>query len=106
MRRSEPWWRESKNAWYCEIDGRQRSLGKEKAEAWRRFYRIMSDEGLAEPADLTVAVALDNYLEYCLRFPRNTYRNRKQSFQRFLTRLGRNLKVSELKTHHLQRFLD
>jgi hypothetical protein len=33
MRQPQPWFRTSKNAWYVEFDGRQRSLGRHPENA-------------------------------------------------------------------------
>jgi hypothetical protein len=38
----EPWYRESKRAWFVCINGKQHRLGKHKEEAHRRFHLLMA----------------------------------------------------------------
>jgi hypothetical protein len=40
----EPWYRESKRAWFVCINGKQHRLGKHKEEAHRRFHLLMAGE--------------------------------------------------------------
>jgi integrase len=40
----QPWFRESKQAWYVCIDGRQRRLSKDRDEAFRRYHLLMAGE--------------------------------------------------------------
>jgi integrase len=63
----KPWFRNGKGCWYVCVGGRQVNLGKDKAEAFRRFHRLMADAGQAPPAEggepLTIAELVERYLE-------------------------------------------
>jgi len=81
---SKPFWRESKGAYYCWIDGRQRSLGKKKNAAWDRYRALIADRDAGKVTkDWTVRQCLDHYLEHAQSMKPNTYRNREQVFARF-----------------------
>src|SRR4051794_26244828 len=81
---SKPFWRESKQAYYCWIDGRQRSLGKKKNAAWDRYRQLIADRDAGKATkDWTVRQCLDHYLDHARLMKPNTYRNREQVFARF-----------------------
>jgi integrase len=86
MRRanSKPFWRESKGAWYCWIDGHQRSLGPKKQLAWGKYRELLEEKKeAARSQDWTVRQCFDYYLEHAASFKANTLRNRRQTLDRF-----------------------
>ncbi len=84
---SKPFWRESKQAWYCWIDGHQRSLGPKKNLAWGRYRELLEKkEAAARTTALSVRQCFDYYLEHAAGFEPNTLRNRQQTFEAFLHR--------------------
>ena len=64
MREPKPFWRSSKQAWYLQINGRQRSLGKDKKKAWERYHQIMAEVEPIEPSKATVAELFEIYLDW------------------------------------------
>ena len=44
----EPWWRERLGAWYVTIGGKQRRLGKDRAEAFALWHRLMAEAAEAK----------------------------------------------------------
>ena len=82
MRHPKPWFRQSRRAWFVEIDGRQHFLGKHPAEAppfkkrngkWAppaairdSFYKLLAFDPVRPPAltALSVAVLCDLFLRY------------------------------------------
>lgn len=59
MRHPEPWYRESKDAWFITLGGRQKRLAKgkdNKQAAYEAFYALMAADGQLPPAkELTLA---------------------------------------------------
>jgi integrase len=59
----KPWFRESRNAWFVEIDGKQHNLGSDKEEALRQFHSLMAQT--PEKASTgSIAALLDAFLVY------------------------------------------
>jgi integrase len=110
MHQPKPWFRASKNAWYVQIGRRQVSLGKDEAEAHRRFYRLMAEEGLDQArrpaADIQVAVLCDLYLDHSRRHHAPaTYEWYRAYLQDFCDRYG-GLGVAALRPLHVTRWLE
>jgi integrase len=62
----KPWYRRSKGRWYVCIDGRQVNLGKDKAEAFRRFHRLMAGSEQAGPATTAQSLPVSELAEQYL----------------------------------------
>jgi integrase len=110
MHQPKPWFRASKNAWYVQIGKRQVCLGKDEAEAHRRFYRLMAEEGLDQvrrpTAEIQVAVLCDLYLEHSKRHHAPaTYSWYRIYLQDFCNRYGV-LTVAALKPLHVTRWIE
>ncbi len=106
MRRSNssPFWRESKGAFYCWIDGHQRSLGKTRRAADARYRELLADrEKLAARRPWTVRECFDHYLEHAATLKPNSFRNRRQALDRFCAEavVGR-LPYYDLTVDHLE----
>jgi integrase len=67
-RQPKPWFRAERNAWFAQVNGKQRKLaeGKDnKALAQKELYRLLATESEAQARDdLTVAEACDLFLEH------------------------------------------
>jgi integrase len=111
MRQPKPWFRNDKNAWYVQIGKRQISLGKDQDEAFRRYHRLMAEEGLVESLSRTrtewqVTLICDLYLEHSSRRHKPaTYDLNRLRLQDFCDHYG-GLSISNLKPFHLNRWLD
>ncbi len=107
MRKSncKPYWRTAKQAWYCTIEGRQKSLGKDEKEARARYRKLLRQKAALGGLDAnwTVRRCLDHYLENASRFKANTLRNRQQLFDRFCSeaKVGK-LRITDLTADHLE----
>lgn len=106
-RKNEPWFRESKNAWYVTIDGRQVRLAKDKKEAFDKFYKMKAE--IPEARQLLVKV-MDEFLTWTsenrtdgtFRF----YREHCQSFIDFLKGEKRTgIKTSELRPEFYEKYI-
>src|SRR3954471_8184559 len=91
MKRPKPWFRTSKNAWFVEIDGRQKRIGehppgapapKKGKTGWNAppaileaFYALMAeDEPVSPPTAITVAQVCDHCLEHVQKHTPNDYK--------------------------------
>lgn len=95
---AKPFWRESKQAWYCTIDGKQRSLGKKKRAAEAKYRELLADrdalsDGKQRP--FTVRQVFDTYLE-SIANP-ETVKTRRKVLEKFC----REAKVGPLPWHDL-----
>ncbi len=99
---SKPFFRESKQAWYCWIDGQLRSLGKKKRAAYDR-YRDLLGEKEKPSGPWTVRQCFDYYLEHASTLPGKAYKNRKAVFDRFCrdARVG-GLPSADLTADHIE----
>jgi integrase len=105
-KRPEPFWRESKQAWYVQLrDGSQRSLGPDQDEAWRAYHKLMLHEDGAAPRkeSYRVAEVFDLYLDYCQQETASygLYRY----FLNDATKSFGRLDVQELEPFHVNRWL-
>jgi len=101
---SKPFWRESKEAYYCWIDGHQRSLGPKKNLAWGKYRELLErKEQLAKSTIWTVRHCFNFYLEHAAGYEPNTLRNRAQTFEKFCTEVGvSKLPHANLTADHLE----
>src|SRR5687768_17591269 len=114
MRQAQPWFRTEKNAWFVEHEGKQHRLGKHPEDSppptrgktgWNppKQIRDAFDEfkknlpTLPEPAQLTVTLLCDQFLEFSLRHnDAKTYKWYKDYLQDFCDSYGP-LKVADVK---------
>jgi hypothetical protein len=69
MRPRKPWYRQSKDAWFFTLNGKQHLLARgkaAKAEAEADFYRLMASGGevSVETGELNVATLCDHFLDH------------------------------------------
>jgi hypothetical protein len=64
MRQPKPRFRKQKQAWYVPINGQRLSLGKDKKEAWQKYYETMAGRRPIEESTATVTELLERYLDW------------------------------------------
>ena len=85
---SGPFLRGKRDVYYCWIEGHLKSLKTKKPKIAEARYRLLLKDWEAEKARAgkltpwTVRECLDYYLEHAATMKPNTYRNRKQAFDR------------------------
>ena len=80
-----PWWREDRQAWFVQINRKRHNLGKNKKQAWKRYYELMAQPAKrAVPSD-SLAAIVDAFLEWVSknRAP-DTYEWYRYRLQRFV----------------------
>ena len=98
-------WTPSRDQFTATIGGKLRYLGKTKAEAEKQFRFLMQKHDLAEPAtnSPTFGEIADAWLEHVQRsHASDRYRNCKAKVNEFLAHLGRDIKVKDLRPHHVE----
>lgn len=108
----KPFFRKSRGTWYLQLDGKQVSLGKDRAEAFRRYHELMA----ATPLDRTRRLESDHGLRLTELFDRflswvekrhapATYQWYHYRLQRFAERYP-DLTVQQLRPYHVQEWVD
>jgi integrase len=95
---SKPWLRKESMTWYVELDGKQISLGKDKAEAKRRWLKLMAEDG--QPKDRPFHECVEHYLA---KLAPKTRRTREQTLFAFMEHVGR-IRASKITKVHLRTF--
>jgi len=96
---SKPWLRKENMTWYVELGGKQISLGKDKAEAKRKWVKLLAEGGL--PKDRPLRECVEHYLP---TLAPKTRRTREQTLYAFLKHTGE-IKVGKLANHHVSTFI-
>lgn len=110
-RRAQPWLRKGRG-WFVTIGGKQVSLGKNKAAAYRLFHELMATkEELPKTkhphCELLLGDLLDDFLEWTKHHrERATYETCRLRLQSLLFSLSKDFTVAELRPYHVQDWLD
>jgi integrase len=104
-RKPKPYFRKQTQTWYFSTGGKQFSLGKDRDDAFQKFYEMMAD-----PADL--AVSTDTlyelsqvYLDWVQANRKEvTYDKHKHYLASFIGSVGKRLKPIGLKPFHLTKW--
>lgn len=101
----KPFFKKQKKAWYVHHQGKQVHLGKDKAEAFKKWHRLVAGEEPMQPS-VKVADLLGLFLDWSEEQQAEaTY----QQYQYFLTRFAKHigpLKLQALKPFHLSRWVE
>lgn len=124
----KPFFRDSRQLWYVQLDGRQVNLGRDKDSAFRTYHSLMANRtepsptpppnstGLASTAPtplltdavgITVVEILDQFLTWVQanRSP-HTYRWYKDRINSFCNAIANGLTADQLKPFHVQQWVD
>ena len=105
-RRPKPWFWKARDGWYVTVGGTRHPLGRDKDEAYDRFYALMRQPQQRKVSRDTLAAIIDAFLEWVIknRSP-DTYEWYRYRLQRFIERYP-DLRVSELRPYHVQTWVD
>ncbi len=99
-------WQRKGRGFYSQIGSRQYYLGRDQAEAEKKWHRLMAGEGLIEATDLPVSVLADMFLDWTeQRFKPLTYDFYLYFLQSFKDRYP-SIRTSALKPYHVQAWID
>lgn len=104
-RQPKPYLRKQTGSWYCSIDGRQIPLGKDRESAFLRFHELMSDCTQVRAEQFTLYELSQVYLDWCQANRKSgTYTNQKRYLKQFIGSVGKRLRPSHLKVHHVTKW--
>jgi integrase len=86
MKNPEPFWRESKKAWYIQLGNSQRSLGKDKKAAIAKANKLLREhllaQGITPTNGCTLHELVDEYAQFIQKNRAPSHYNVKQYFLR------------------------
>src|ERR1700733_11038449 len=91
----KPWYRKQNSTWYVQHEGKQVRLSKDKAEAKRKWLKLMAQGD--QPKDRFLHECIEHYLP---TLTPTTRRTREQVLNGFLEGVGK-VKVSTLTPRHV-----
>lgn len=110
MRRREPFFKRSHQAWYVQLDGKQVRLGEDKKDAWAKYDELMAARHKAArfvtpglPVPYSLGRLLGEFLESAFkdRSPR-TRGFYEEKLAPFINHLGGEFPAAELKPLHVE----
>ena len=105
-RTPKPWYRKGEKAWFVTLKGKQLRLGKTKKEAMERFYDLMAHPDNKVIQSGSIAEIIEYFLDWTQENrAERTYKWYREIMKRFLADIP-DLQVSQLKSYHIQRWLD
>ena len=106
-RKPKPYYRRQTKSYYCSINGKQISLGKDRESAFQRFHELMASRDALTGSFSTLYDLSQAYLDWCEenRKPR-TYKNHLLYLESFIGSVGKRLKIGQLRQHHLTKWLE
>lgn len=101
-RPSKPYYRKQTGSWYCSIEGRQIPLGKDREVALEKFYQLMADKSQVKDRQTTLYQLSQVYLDWVeINRKPNTYTRHRYYLKSFIDKVGKQLRPSQLKVHHV-----
>jgi integrase len=105
-RRPKPWWRKERGEWCVTIRGTFHGLGPDEEEAQRKFHLLMAEKPIVSADPDAVVVVLDKFLAW-----NDAHRaaRTQETYMRFLQPFAKSIGtilVDEIRTYHVQEFLD
>ena len=101
-REPKPYWKKQQKRWVCTIDGKRITLGADKKSAMEKFHWLMLDRKSIASELSTVYELSQAYLDWCHENrSEGTYENHRRYLKSFIEAIGKRLKISSLKKHHV-----
>ena len=103
----KPFFRKDRALWYVQVSGRQINLGRDQAEAFRKYHDLMQ-RPIEIQSDLIISV-IDAFLDWCRRHrSERTYVGHQWHLQKFLDSLPNadRLTVEQFKPYHVLNWVD
>lgn len=101
-RQPKPYWKSDRKRWVCTINGKRITLGEDREESFEEFHRLMAERENISAKLTTLDDLSQVYLTWVeANRKEGTYRLLKHYLKSFINHVGRRLKVSSLRQHHL-----
>jgi Phage integrase SAM-like domain len=108
----QPFYRKDRKTWYVQIRGRQVSLGKDRSQAFQRYYEIMArpddvlSTELTSTAGMLLSQLFDQFLDWVQRNrAKPTYEWYRYRLQRFSDKFPK-LTIEQLRPYNVQQWVD
>ncbi len=103
-----PWFRKQNRTWYVQVNGRQVNLGKDKAEAIRRWHKLKGERSEGTPlGNHRIREILDDYWGWLqANRSKESCDNRKPVLKSFGEFLPARMRIMDLRPFHVQKWLD
>lgn len=103
----KPWFRKDRDCWYVQLDGKQHNLGPDRKLAFKRYHDLMAQPRKRRVPSETVPAIIDLFLDWCEKNrAKRTYEWYQVRCQAFIDTISPDLRVSDLRPHHLQTWVD
>lgn len=101
-REPKPYWKSQQQRWVCTIDGQRITLGAEKEAAFDKYHQLMLNRRAVSAEVSTVYELSQSYLDWCQENrSAGTYSNHRLYLKSFIGAIGKTLKISALRKHHV-----
>ncbi len=88
--------------WVCTIDGQRITLGAEKEAAFDKYHQLMLNRRAVSAEVSTVYELSQSYLDWCQENrSAGTYSNHRLYLKGFIGAIGKTLRISALRKHHV-----
>lgn len=105
-KKPEPWWRKERQAWFVQIDRKRFNLGRDKKQAWKRYYELMAEPAKRVVVAESLVVIVDTFLEWVQKHrAADTYEWYRFRLERF-ARTYPALRTNDLRPFHVQQWID
>lgn len=102
-RQAKPYLRKQTKSWYSSIRGKQLCLGKTREAAFARFRELIAEPEQVQNAAVTLYELSQLYLDWCEANRKlSTYERHRYFLKSFLESVGKRLRPSQLKRHHVR----
>ena len=106
-RKSKPYLRKQTKSWYCSVNGRQISLGKDKEVAFQKFHELMANKESLDGAFSTLYELSQSFLDWSEKNRKpKTYDSHLRFLKSFIESVGKRMKIAQLRQHHLTKWLE
>ncbi|MEO0531652.1 MAG: hypothetical protein AAF266_13915 [Planctomycetota bacterium] len=103
----KPFFRKQTRSYYCEIDGKQIALGRDKRAAEAKCQQLLDDQAARKAALTTVRELLARYLEWCEKHrSRSTYYSAQYYLRLFARAIPARMRVEEVRPQHVIDWID
>ena len=101
-RQPKPYFRKSQKRWVCTINGNRITLGKNKEEAMAKYHQLMLKPQTVSSELSTIYDLSQVYLDWVEKHrKKSTYDNHKRYLKTFIESIGKSMKISALRKHHV-----
>ena len=106
-RKPKPYLRKQIKSWYCSINGKQISLGKDKEAAFQKFHELMANKNSLNGAFSTLYELSQSFLDWSEKNRKpKTYDNHLRFLKSFVGSVGKRMKIMQLRQHHITKWME